>query len=218
MGGPRASVDLQGGSHSVSQVDGVSDMASACLLCGGRAQPRDNGLCSPWCQTLQSLPVRHWCLSSCYPGSGAQREWVWLGESVCGLFKRYCLGSRSSFHQLNLHWFLQPEVKGIYLPGTRILDWVAWFRSGTPHSQDIPPEFLSTWVWGQPAPLLLVWMDVVSSIPLLSDFHSTQFCGCHTSFNLISDVPKWWWFYILAVILMCLCKKASHVCLHCHLD
>ena len=30
-----ASQDLQGGANSVSQVDGVSDMAPACQFCGG---------------------------------------------------------------------------------------------------------------------------------------------------------------------------------------
>ena len=39
-----------------------------------RALERDNGLCSPQRQTLQPLPVFHWCPSSCHPGTGAQRE------------------------------------------------------------------------------------------------------------------------------------------------
>ena len=37
-------------------------------------------------------------------------------------------------------------------------------------------------------------------------------------FNLISDVPEWWLFYILVVILMWLCEEVSHVWLHRHLD
>ena len=32
---------------AVTQADGVSDMAPACWLSVGRAQKRDNGLCSP---------------------------------------------------------------------------------------------------------------------------------------------------------------------------
>ena len=35
VGWDGVSGDLQGGSNSVSQVDGVSDMAPACCLCGG---------------------------------------------------------------------------------------------------------------------------------------------------------------------------------------
>ena len=34
----RVSEDLQGGSNSVSQVDGVSGMILACWLCGGRVR------------------------------------------------------------------------------------------------------------------------------------------------------------------------------------
>ena len=33
---------------------------------------------------------------------------------------------------------------GTYLPGTGTLGWGNWCGSGTPHSQDIPSEFLST--------------------------------------------------------------------------
>ena len=47
LGWGRASVNLHGGSRSVSQVDGVSAMAPAYRLCGGKAQQRDNGLPSP---------------------------------------------------------------------------------------------------------------------------------------------------------------------------
>ena len=36
-------------------------------------------------------------------------------------------------------------------------------------------------------------------------------------FNSISDSSEWW-FHILVVILMCLCKEVSHVCLCCRLD
>ena len=45
-------MDLQGGSHTISQVDGVSSMAPAYWVCWRRAQQRDNGLYSPQCQTL----------------------------------------------------------------------------------------------------------------------------------------------------------------------
>ena len=37
-------------------------------------------------------------------------------------------------------------------------------------------------------------------------------------FNLISDIPEWWLFYIFVVTLMWLCKGVSHVYLHHHLD
>ena len=46
--------------------------------------------------------------------------------------------------------FCSQKVVGTYLPGTGILGWGAWCGSGTSCSQSIPPEFLSTWVWGHP--------------------------------------------------------------------
>ncbi|KAF6094767.1 hypothetical protein HJG60_011865 [Phyllostomus discolor] len=74
--------------------------------------------------------------------------WCWSSEGVLSL----CVGSlrgtawksSSFFHWLSPHWFLQPELMGIYLPGTGTLGWGAWCGAGTPHSQYIPPKFLST--------------------------------------------------------------------------
>ena len=49
-------------------------------------------------------------------------------------------------------------------------------------------------------------------------------CGIFNSvvlrlpFNLISDGSECWFFYILVVILMRLCKEVSHDCLCQHLD
>ena len=44
----------------------------------------------PWCQTLQFLPIRHWCPSSCCPSAGAQKEWVCVSPKS-GPFTRSCL-------------------------------------------------------------------------------------------------------------------------------
>ena len=120
---------------------------------------------------------------------------------------------RSFFHQVNLHWFLQPEVVGIYLPSTGTLHWGAWYGAGIPHCQDIPPEFLSTTRgWGTS-------MFLVCAPPT-----SLDGCGFFNSivvrlpFNFISDSSEWWLFYILVVILMWLCEEASCVHLCHHLD
>ena len=87
--------------------------------------------------------------------------------------------------------FWQPEVMGIYLPGTGALGRGAWYEAGTPSSQDISPEFVSpTCQCGTSqsasVPLLPVWMYVVSLILQLSEFYSTQFLmvlidGCSIS-------------------------------------
>ena len=91
----------------------------------------------------QVPPICHWCLSSCYPRAGAQREW--FSVSLCmGSLRETAWDSKSFFHQLNPHWFLQPEVMGSYFlalePGTGGIG----YGVGTPCSWDIPPEFLST--------------------------------------------------------------------------
>ena len=52
-------------------------------------------------------------------------------------FKGNCLGPQQILYQLNLRWFLHPEVIWIYLPGNGTLSLGAWLG-------DIPPKFLST--------------------------------------------------------------------------
>ena len=177
------SADLQGRANSKSQVDGVSDMAPICRLCGSmggglrkltmafvclsvwkKAVPQ----LPPWCQTLQFLPLCHWCLASCYPRDAqAQRECVCV-SSHAGSFQGNSWDPRSFFHWLSIPmdfssqklWrliFLVPEA------------WAGGSESGaeSPHSQNIPPKFLFTThgcdtIPFHVLPLLPVWMDVVS--------------------------------------------------------
>ena len=141
-------MDLQGGSHSVSQVDGSLRYSSSLLTLWGLAK-RPWPLFTP-SQTLRSLPVYHWCPSSCYCSAGAQREWVWVGDSMCGFFTRNCLGLQQFLPPTQSLLFSAARTCGDLFPGTGILGWWAWCGSGTPHSGDIPLKFLSTWVWGQP--------------------------------------------------------------------
>ena len=191
-------------------------MAPTCWLFWGRVQKRDSGLCVPFCLgesvsqllpsswTLQFLHVCHWCLSSCYPSAGAQREWVSLSPCM-GSLRRTAWDSRCFFYLLNPRWFLQPEIMGIYLPATGTLDWGAWCWAGTPRSQHIPPKFLFT-THGCGA----------------SSFHnstpSAHLDGCgffnfivvRLPFNTVSDSSEWWLFYNLTVIFMWLYKNTSH--------
>ena len=78
------------------------------------------------------------------PGAGAQRDWVWVGESVCGFFKKNCLGLQRFLPLTNPCWFLQTEVLGTYLPGIGKLGWGVWCGAGTLLFWDIPPKCLST--------------------------------------------------------------------------
>ena len=168
LGWHRVPGGLQGESHNVSQVDGVSDMAPSYWLCKGRVQQRDNGLSLSWCQTLQSLPIYHWCPSSSHPSAGAQREQIWVGESVCGSPKRNCLGLQQpppltqfplifaarSCGDLSF-WHRSPGLEGLL--------WV-WDSSPPIYPSqifiylDVGPACSAS------APLLPVWMDSVSSI------------------------------------------------------
>ena len=178
-------------------------MASAHLSVLEKAVPQF----LPWCQTFQFFPVCHWYLSSPYPGTGAQREYVRVSLYV-GSLRRTAWDSRIFFHWLNPYWFLQPEVMETYLPGTGTLGWRAWCGAGTPHSWDSPPEFLPTThacgtsLFRIPAPPTSVdgcdfFNSVVVRLPFID------------SIPLISDGSEWWLFYSLVVILIWLCEEVS---------
>ena len=105
--------------------------------------------------------------------------------------------SISFFHQPNPQWFMPPEVVGTYFPGTATLGWGAWCGAGTLCSHDTPPKFVSTthgWGTAHPmfAPLLPVWMDVGSLIPLLSD-----------SANNWQIQLSFWRFWVMVLYLSC---------------
>ena len=156
------------------------------------------------CIPLVPFKLLPWCWSS---------EVVSLSKCMCGSLRGTAWGPNSFFHRLNPHWFLQPEVVGTYLPGTRTLGWGTWCGAGTPRSWDIPPKFLSTTCGCETSP------SHVCTPPT-----SLDGCGFFNSivvrlpFRSITENSEWLLFYILAVILMWLCKKVSHVCLCHHLD
>ena len=142
---------------------------------------------------------------------GSEYEKVGL---CVGFLRRTAWCSRSFFHWLTPCWFLQPEM-GTYPTGTGTLGW----RAGLLTPVISLPNFYPPHVGVGPAlstsaSLLSVWMDVVSLILYLSDFHSNRFHSCQTSIQL-----DFWWFWVMVVvILLWLWEEASHVCLCCHLD
>ena len=93
---------------------------------------------------------------------------------------------------LQLHWFLQPEVMGIYLPSAGTLGCAVWPGAVITHSQGVPPHFhpphmnVGTPILPPPPlhatlpllaslPLIPNWMSVASLNPWLSDFHTVRF-------------------------------------------
>ena len=79
-------------------------------------------------------------------------------------------GSNNFFHQINPHWFLRPEILGIYLPGTGTLGWGPGVGLGLLIPEIPLPNFYPPHEGERPArsacaPLLSLWMDVVSLIP-----------------------------------------------------
>ena len=201
-------------------------MISPCRFCGSLGEGLRKGTVAssylsvwekavphllPWCQIFQFLSVCHWCLLSCYPGAGAQREWVWVSPCV-GSLGGTAWDSSSVFYWLCPCWFLQPEVLGIYLSGTGNLGWGSWCGCATPCSRDIPPKFLSI-TCGCGATLFHVCALPTS----LDGCVFLNFIVVRLPFNSISDDSEWWLFYILVVIFMWLCEEANHVCLHHHL-
>ena len=125
-------------------------MVPTSRLCEGRACERNNGLCLHFCleETCppQFSPV---ILNNSVPPHMPQvpfnllpQPWSSEGlspsKSMQGHFKRNCLGLQKSFVSLshNPCWFLQPEVMGTSLPGSRTLGWGAWFGVETPCSSE----------------------------------------------------------------------------------
>ena len=166
-------------------------MASVCLSVCEKAVPQF----SPWCQTLHFLPVCHWCLSSCYLGARAQREWVWASPCV-GSLRGTAWNSCSFFHQLITTVFCIQKIWGLLFWAMEL--WNPglgdWCGAGTPHSWYIPLKFIHhMWVWDQP-------------VPRLHPSYQSNGCGFFNSevvglpFNLISDGSEWWLFYVLVVI------------------
>ena len=153
---------------------------------------------SPWCQTLQFLPICHWCPSSCCPGAGTQREWICISpKSFLGRLRGDAWDSCTFFCCPNTAWILHAEAIGTYLPGTGTLGWGIWvgLRSLAPEIS-LPIFIHHTWVWdclfllSVSPPLLPIWMNVTSLIPWLSDFLIAQF----------SDSSGWQLFCSLVVI------------------
>ena len=81
--------------------------------------------------------------------------WCWIPEqaSLCtvytcaGPLSRVYWKSGKLFCHPNPHWFLQPEVTGIYLPGTRTLGWDPFAP------KVLLPMFIHhTWIWDRPCP------------------------------------------------------------------
>ena len=137
---------------------------------------------------IELPPAHSRCPSSHLPSAWVQREWVWVGESVCGSFKRNCLGLQHFFHWLNPHWFLQPEIVGLYLPGTGTLGWGDWYGAGTPWSWDIPPEFLST-------------TSGCGTTPFYACIPAASLDGCGFFNSAVVRLPlKIWQFWVMAVL------------------
>ena len=183
-------------------------MASACLSVWEKTVPQ----LLPWCQTHQFLPVRHWCLSNCYPSAGTQSKWVWVNPCVDS-FRGTAQDSSSLFYWLSPYWFLQSEGMGTYLPGTGTLGYGAWFGARASCSIDILPEYLPTTCGCGNSPFC-----VYSLSTSLDGYGFFNFVVVRLPFSSISEGADWWLLYILVVILMWLYEEVSCVFLCCHLD
>ena len=98
--------NLQGRGNRDSQVNGVSDTALACQLCGSvwrRVQKRNSGFCLPFCLEESCLPAFVWITDTSAPLLMPlvpfklllqcwSSERVNLSKSMCGFFKGNCLG------------------------------------------------------------------------------------------------------------------------------
>lgn len=158
------------------------------------------------CMPLVPLKLLPWCWSS-------ERVSLSMWVHVCGFFKRNCFGLWQFLLLTQSLLVFAARSCGTCLPGTGSLGWGARCGVGAPHSQDIPPEFLSTTHGCRTRPFHVCTPST-----------SLDGCGFFNSvvvrlpFNLIYDGSRWWLFNILVVTLMWLYKEMSYVCLCHHLD
>ena len=99
---------------------------------------------SPHFQSLHPLPIHAWHPSSCWPGAESQSGWGCIhSQTTWALFSGVSWKSSSFFCRPNPHWFLQPDVMGIYLPSAGTLGYVIWPGTGILLPR-YPSWFLST--------------------------------------------------------------------------
>ena len=109
----------------------------------GEGSERNSGLCPHFCVRGSCVPALALMPDNSVPSHMSLRpfsllsqcwssEVVSLRKSVLRPFKRALSGipAVSVFQSFNLHWFLQPEVMGTYLPGAGTLSWVAQSGAG----------------------------------------------------------------------------------------
>ena len=182
-------------------------MASASTYVWEKAAPQ----LLPWCQTTQLFLICLCCLLTCFPGSGAQSNSVWVSLYTGSLRGTAKESSISIFHSLILTGFYSQKLWKLLLP---LETWAEgpglWLGPHTPEIS-FPIFMYLTWVWDQHIPCV----------------HPSFQSGCCFLFNSvvvglrfssISNSSEWWLFYSLVVILMWLCKEVSPVYLRRHLD
>ena len=157
---------------------------------------------STWCQSLQCLPICHWCPSSCFLGAESQRGLACIShKSIRGPFRGDFWESYSFFHHPNSHWFLQPEVMETYLPGAGTLGSVVCCGPGVPHFWGISPNFYPLHM-GVGMPILHLRTSPRISAHLHISFPPTHLDECSFFNSLIVRLPYsliFWWFWVTFV-------------------
>lgn len=168
-------------------------MVLTCQLRWGKAQNRNSGLCQQFC-------VGESCASSSCLDARQSRSLLhalvplelllqsWSSEAVSpsasmpGPFKRKVGDSSSPRLSHYPLLFLQPEVMGTSLPGTRTLGWGTWCGAGTPHSaegnlhsRDLSPNWYLSHAGVGPAR---------SASPTSLDVAAALFLSCRISVQL----------------------------------
>ena len=189
-------------------------------LCGCRGEGSERGQCHPglWscvqeeavsqhslcCQSLQFLPICHWCPSSCCPSVKAQREWI-------------CVSSKSAEGPLGSllripQFLLLPEPSLVFIVRS-YKDLSSWHWNSRlsgllwgwdPSLLRYPSRFVSTTCGCGPFHVSAspVCMNMTSLILWLLDFHTTWFY----------DDPGW---YLLSslVVIFAVVVQGGKLCL-----
>ena len=166
-------------------------MAPAFQFCG-------SAHLSVWEKAVPQLSLDAWHFSSSPyamvplkqlpPCSSSER--VSLSKFMCGFFKRDCLGLQKCLLLTQSLLVFAARIMGAYIPGTGTFCWETRCEAGSPHSWNIPLEFLST-------------TRGCGTSPFHDSAPPTGLDGCglfnsvvvRLSFNSISDSSECWLFY-----------------------
>ena len=127
--------------------------------------------------------------AACYPGAEAQREWLWVGESMCGFFKRSCLGLQKFFPPTQSPLVFVARSCAVLSSGTGTL----WLGVGL--GLLVPKISLPNFVWTYRYRTSLFCISVPPTI--------LDRCGFFNSIVVRLQLNFWWFWMMIVLYFSC---------------